>query len=117
MFLELDIEIKGNYDEPIALSDDSNSTFDLGDETSLEIRNDYQVLDGGFANMPDGYPLVTQKSGKTLFTFEFEYLGSNFQYDPVIKFESESGTTSAATVDFALLSLIFSFALSALLIL
>lgn len=96
--LELDIEIKGNNAQPVEVG--TNATYDLGGDTTLELRSDYEMfgVETSFQKMADGYPLVTEKSGKTLFTFKFENHGTSFKYDPIIKFDSgTTGETTSAT--------------------
>lgn len=95
--LELDIEIKGNNADAVEAG--SNNMYDLGGDTTLELRSDYENFGEGssFLNMPDGYPLVTQKAGKTLFTFKFYNNGTSFKYDPFIKFESGTTEDTSAT--------------------
>lgn len=96
--LELDIEIKGNNDALINAG--SNVTYDLGGDTTLELRSDYEIFGdvNSFVNMPDGYPLVSQKAGKTLFTFKFQNDGTSFKYDPIITFDSSEETSATASL-------------------
>jgi hypothetical protein len=96
--LELDIEIKGNNASPINAG--NNVTYDLNGDTTLELRSDYEIFGyvNSFRNMPDGYPLVSQMAGKTLFTFKFQNDGTSFKYDPIIKFDSSEETSATASL-------------------
>jgi len=93
-FIDVGIEIKSKSDPKKQTG--KNESFALGDGIDLQLSNRV-MIDGVWANMPAGYPLLEEKDGKSLFTFRFPKFTTNATYDPVMHLSEASPTSSGGS--------------------
>jgi len=82
MYVDVALEIKGGGSAPRRRFN-RTSTFDLGGSIPLELSNRVKV-DRKWEAMPEGYPRVEEREGKTLFVFRFPKFIDEAVYDPII---------------------------------
>ena len=102
-FVELDIEIRGDEDEPVEDAK-TNSTFLLDDTTTLDLASKFLgVSNGGeeiVRDIEEGYPAIVTKDTKKVFIFRFGRVDGDIKYDPILRFEPnpEAEPNSASTM-------------------
>eukprot|EP00957_Ditylum_brightwellii_P182319 13889531-Ditylum_brightwellii.AAC.1 len=85
-YVKINIEIKGNNTE---VQEVEESIYDLGAGTKLQLANTYMTLYETVHTMPDGYPMMTQQGGESVFVFCFEKCmdedkAQDILYDPIV---------------------------------
>lgn len=94
-FIDVDVEIKGRGGAPKQTG--GNKTYDMGG-TPLQLSN--QILaDGKWVSMPAGYPKLTLKGSKAIFTFRFPRFTTSATYDPIIGMSSTLPATNPDNSD------------------
>jgi hypothetical protein len=102
--VDVSVIIKGKDDSP---SENEDGDYDLGGGVSMML-SDVVATEEGEKEMADGYPMVKQTGGKTVYTFRFPRFEEEATYDPVVEFstagseddggEDGSGDGGASTV-------------------
>lgn len=80
-YIDLTVSVKG-LQAPQA-TNSGNSSFDLGDDISLELSSQVNV-DGAWQSMPSGYPKIVGSGSSTAFVFRFPKFQTSALYDPVL---------------------------------
>jgi len=107
--LDLQVNIKGAKD---ATKSDKDKTFDLGGDMSIDV-SDIITVDDVLVNMPEGFPSIETKGGKSVMTFRFPVFANRVTYDPVLQGlggTSDPGLAAASSQPFMFFSLLVAFA-------
>lgn len=107
-FIDVDIELKGQKAQAETKTGKgggsgkrASKSFDLGGGVDMDLSPEV-MLDGVNNTMPEGYPKLTIKGAKQIFTFRFPKFSKNATYDPVLGTsgsESLSSDTTSAPTD------------------